>query len=77
MKPQRTKTPAINESDIALAMRQHGAEFRFTPGGCLVVAGLARVPAQLREMFFNCDQRLFVAAVRCLPDDGARLAVAA
>lgn len=74
---RKSKTNAITETDIATAMRAHGAEFKFTAGGCLVVANLAGCPEPLRQMFFDCDQRLFVAAVKCLPTEGEPLAVAA
>lgn len=64
----KPKAPVITEADIADAMRAHGAAFRFSAGGCLLVAGLANVPAELRQMFFDCDGRALVAYVRARMD---------
>jgi hypothetical protein len=67
MRRQRAKSkPAdvITPAALVEAMEAFGAEFRFTPAGSLIVSNLGKAPAELREMFFQCDGAQLVAFVR-------------
>jgi len=72
----KPKAHVITEADIVAAMLAHGAAFRFTAGGSLPVSGLANVPAEIRQMFFDCDGQALIAHIRAMPKPG-KMAVAA
>jgi len=60
----RTKPEGLTIADLVEAVERFGGSFYFNPGGTLMIRGLSRLPAAVKEEFLNCDGRALVALIR-------------
>lgn len=70
-------TRHANVSALIRAMTDAGAAFRHTAGGAWLVEGLASLPCNLRDEFFEADERELAAELRRIEDRDRAAAVEA
>lgn len=53
----RRTVKRVDAQALVKEMVDHGAQFRFTPAGTLMVDGLERLPRYLVDLFYDVNER--------------------